>query len=372
LQRNEPRAWEQAKQVHTAVSYLVLRLTGCSVLDYAGAGGFTPLFNLHQRQWDVGMCAKLGVSPNILPKLRWATHPAGAVHARVARETGLAEGTIVITGTGDTYAEVVSVGAAQEGDAGLIYGTTMSMMAMLGQPRADRKLSYGYAAVPDMYRVGFAMSASGALTRWFRDNFGQAEKGAEASVGISAYQLLSQEATGIPPGSEGLLVLPYFAGERAPIHDPAARGLILGLTLSHSRQHIYRALLEGIAFGLRHCLEELQDAGVVIHRIVGTGGGTRNSLWTQIVSDVIGQDQQIVTSPYGAPMGGAFLAGYGAGLFRDLTPLRTDWVQSTSTVRWNPAAKRLYDRYFQVYRGLYAELADDMHALAALSQEGRR
>ncbi len=367
LQRNEPRLWERARGLHSATSYLVFRLTGASVIDYAIANGFTPLFNAHQRQWDADMCAALGVSLDRLPELRWATQPAGMVHGQAAAETGLAEGTVVITGTGDTFAEMVSVGAAQEGDAGLIYGTTMSMMAMVNEFRASRQIHFGFAALPNTYRVGFAMTASAALTRWYRDQFGQPEKEAEASLGISAYQLLSQEASDIPPGSQGLLVLPYFAGERSPIYDPAARGLILGLTLSHTRRHVYRALLEGVALGLRHSLEILRGEGIVIRRIIGTGGGTRSQLWTQIVSDVIGQDQEIVTSPYGAPLGGAFLSGFGAGLFEDLTPLRTDWVQTTGTVRWNPAAKRVYDRYFDVYRELYPRLAEDMHALAALS-----
>ena len=221
--------------------------------------------------------------------------------------------------------------------------------------------------LPGLWGTAVTMSASGALTRWFRDNFGQPELDAQARTGLNAYQLLRQEAEDIPPGSEGLLALPYFAGERAPIWDAQARGLILGLTLSHTRRHIYRALLESTALGLRHGLEEPLAAGAKITRIISTGGGTKAHAWTQIVSDVIGYDQDVLVKPYGAPYGDAYQAGMAVGLFKDLTPLHDVWVQKTLPVKWNPERKKVYDRYFEVYRGLYGKLKDDMHALAELA-----
>jgi len=163
--------------------------------------------------------------------------------------------------------------------------------------------------------------------------------------------------------------LPYFAGERSPILDQRARGVIIGLTLSHTRRHIYRALLEGVAFGLRHGIEDMLEAGAQFKRIISTGGGTKSRVWTQIVSDVIGMDQDIAVSPYGAPLGDAFLAGYGAGLLT-LDDLRQTWTQTTGTVHFDPARKQVYDRYYEVYRGLYAKLKEDMHALAGLSAHG--
>jgi xylulokinase len=171
----------------------------------------------------------------------------------------------------------------------------------------------------------------------------------------------------VPPGSEGLVVLPYFAGEGYPVLDEQARGLILGLTLSHTRKHVYRALLEGVAYGLRHNWETLREAGVTIHRVRAVGGGTKSRLWTQIVSDVLGQDQELVASPFGAPYGDAYLAGLGVGLFHDFTPLREQWVQSKGWVKYRPQVKQVYDRYYDVYRQLYEPLAGSMHVLARLS-----
>ena len=205
----------------------------------------------------------------------------------------------------------------------ILYGTTMSFMAVppprvrIPPCRPDARL-YPKPA----WHVGV-----GRADDWFRNQFGQMEVEAEARLGISAYQLLGKQVEDIPPGSEGLLVAPYFAGERAPIYDSLARGMIIGLTLSHTRRHIYRALLEGVAMSLRHSMDALWASGVPrVQRIVSTAGGTRSEVWTQIVSDVIGMDQDVIVNPVGAPYGNAFMAGYGAGLFNDPKGLRELWA----------------------------------------------
>jgi xylulokinase len=367
LRDNEPKVFERTRMVHNASSYLTFKLTGEAVIDQVCAGGNNPFFSPVKRRYDAEVCAELGVSPDLFPPVKWASEIAGGVTAQAAKETGLAEGTPVIVGTCDATAEVLSTGAVAPGDASLLYGSTMIMGVTL-QPRklGDPVMAWP-GPIPAFNRAGFGMSASAALTRWFRDRFGQMEREAEAKLGIDAYRLLSDEAGEIPAGSEGLIVLPYFAGERSPIFDARARGMILGLTLSHTRRHIYRALLEGVAYGLRHGLECQQKDGVTFSRIVATGGGTKSAVWTQIVSDVIGYDQQVLLTPWGAPYGDAFLAGYGKGIFKDLMPLRDTWVQGFREVKYDPARKQLYDRYYGVYRGLYEKLKDDMHALAALS-----
>jgi xylulokinase len=254
------------------------------------------------------------------------------------------------------------------GEAGLLYGTTMVMIVTLAEkPEADQGVMVTSGPVPNMHRAAWGMSASAALTRWFRNNFGQIEQEVEETLGINAYQLLSAQAEQVPPGSEGLVVLPYFAGERGPIWDAQARGLILGLTLSHTRNHIYRALLEGVAYGARHNMDVLAKTGGKVTRIVATGGGTYSRVWTQIVSDVLGMDQEIVAEPMGAAYGDAFLGGYAAGVFTDLTPWRTDWAPETTRVVHNPETKKVYDKYYAVYRKLYEANKDAMHALAQLS-----
>ena len=374
LRDHEPQTFARTHVVHTASSYLGFRLTGQHVIDHGSAAGSSPFFDAANLSWYEDVCRELGVSPAIFPTVKLTTDVAGEVTPAAAAETGLAVGTPVIAGTADALAETISTGAVEPGEAGLLYGTTICLFIRVpGPPPGTPPVRIGSTrppfqlCLPGQWSLGLGMTASGALLRWFRDQFGQAEMDAEEKLGLSAYQLLAQQAETIPPGSEGLVALPYFAGERSPIWDSLARGAILGLTLSHTRRHIYRALLEATAYGLRQGLEEYTHAGVQLDRIIATGGGTRNRAWTQIVSDVIGFDQDVLTQPWGAPYGDAYLAGMGVGLFQGLTELREVWPRDTAAVRWNPQAKAVYDRYYEVYKGLYPKLKDDMHALAGLA-----
>ncbi len=368
FRENEPTLFERTFKIHTASSYLAFKLTGRHVVAYSEAGGYSPLFDSQKREWDRDVCQELGLSMDLFPETAWTTDIAGGVTREAAAATGLAEGTPVIVGLCDASAEVISVGAVAPGEASLLYGTTMGIgVAYSDEEKTRLRLSGGLGVLPGFYRMGGVMTASGALTTWFRNNFGQPEREVEAKTGINAYQLLSQAAEEIPPGSEGLIAMPYFAGERAPIHDALARGLIIGLTLSHTRRHVYRALLESIAYGLRQIVDEIEATGLEFNRIVSTAGGTKSRAWTQIVSDVLGKDQEIVLNPLGSPYGDAFLAGYGAGIFNDLTPLRTDWAPPCRKVVHNPDVTRVYDRYYEVYRQLYAKNKEAMHTLAQLS-----
>ena len=371
LRDHEPEVFGRTRYIYDAPSYLTYLLTGVSRMDYGQACWFHPLFNIRDLKWDESVCTELGISSSIFPPLGWATEVAGGISRSAAQATGLVEGTPVITGTGDGPAEQVAVGASEEGEAALVYGSTMCLLALSNTPRVHARAAAAIGAVPGRRLLMTYMNASAALTRWFRDNFGQVEREAEASLGINAYQLLSAEAAQVPPGSEGLVVLPYFAGEGHPILDTSARGLILGLTLSHKRGHLYRALLEGVAYGLRHNLETFQEAGLPIRRYLAVGGGTKSKLWTQIVSDVVGINQELVSVPFGAPFADAYLAGYGVGMFRDMRTLRDEWAQISGRVSHQPELWPVYDRYYQVYRALYEPLKKHMHTLAELSMAAR-
>ena len=368
FRQNEPTLYERTARIHTGSSYLVFKLTGESRVSFGEAMGYAPLFDAQRMEWDQDICGRLDLPVALLPSVGWATDVAGGVSAEAARETGLVEGTPVIIGTGDAMAETLSVGAVLEGDAALLYGSTM-VLAVMGSERFARRCAElaRPGPMPGTHMVITAMSTSGALTTWFRDNFAQAEQEAEARLGTNAYQLLNDQADQVPPGSEGLIVLPYFAGERGPIWDSQARGLMIGLTLSHTRKHVYRALLEGVAYGLRQNVEILEERGAVIKRIVSTGGGTRSRLWPQIVSDVLGKDQEVIVNPIGAPYGDAFLAGYGVGVLDDPASLHEQWAPEASIIRCEPETTAVYDRYYRVYCDLYDQNKDSMHALAELS-----
>jgi xylulokinase len=371
FRNNEPERWRRTYKIVTAHGYIVARLTGCYVIDSSTAGGFRPFFDAASRNWDGATCAKYEVPLACLPDVVETTDVVGAVTLQAANETGLAEGTPVIAGSTDFDAEAVSTGVASESDLIVSYGTTMVLLAFSRRPVSWPGLFGGQAMFgglrklyDGLFTIGGGMATSAALTRWFRDNFGQTERRTEQELGVSAYQILGLEAEAVPPGSDGLIVLPYFSGERTPINDEQAQGVLFGLTLAHTRGHIYRALLEGISYGLLHHLDLMRQAGVHPDRIVATGGGSRNRLWAQIVSDVTGLPQSI-QSLSSAALGIAFLAGLGVGIFDDLSQIRA-WVRSD--VELKPCAGRydLYQAYYRIYRQLYEHTKEDMHAIAAL------
>jgi xylulokinase len=219
---------------------------------------------------------------------------------------------------------------------------------------------------PGAYAVAGGMSTAGSLTRWFRDQLGATEVAAEAAGGENAYAALAQLAAQSPIGANGLMALPYFAGERTPIFDPDARGLLLGLTLSHTRGDIYRALLESVGYGIRHNLDALRAEGITPRRILAVGGGTRNRLWMQIVSDVGNIEQHIPVQQIGAAYGDAFLAGIGVGLFANTGEVGR-WVRTQEVVRPDPAAHATYGEFYTLYRQVYRATADVMHRLTQLA-----
>ena len=368
LKRHEPEIYARTRKMHTASGYLIFKLTGEDVIDYGTGMSFSPAIDVATLQVDEEIFRAMGIEPELMPRPAFTTDVAGEVTAAAAAETGLAVGTPVIAGCMDGNAEAVSVGAMEPGDAALTYGSTMCLVLSLQGAHSHPSLFSGPNVERGAYVMAAATATSASITRWFRDNFAPVELDGQLHGGPNAYQQLSEAAATVPPGAEGLLMLPYFAGERTPLWDSQARGLIVGLTLAHSRAHVYRAILEATALSLRHNIDEMRQAGVEIKRIVSTGGGTRSRLWTQIISDVTGYPQELAESPYGSPYGGAYLAGRAVGLFKDYEPLRNQWVKIVRRIEPNPRLKPLYDRYYAIYRNVYTHVKEDMHALADLAR----
>jgi xylulokinase len=362
LKRNEPEIYAATRYFHSASDYIVLRLTGQHVMDAYTASLYNPLFNIRNLAWSEEFAGEI-VELERLPSVRWATEIAGEVTVEAAEETGLRAGTPVTVGTVDAVAEAVSVGAIHPGDLMCMYGTTTFFILASDRVVSSPTMWAVCHAIPGLYGMAAGMATTGALTRWFRDNFAR-----ELPADVSAYTILAQEAAEIPPGSLGLVVLPYFSGERTPINDPQARGVICGLTLAHTRGHVYRALLEGTAYGIAHNLEAMRAAGGEPQRIVAVGGGAKNPVWLQIVSDVSGIQQQVPAQTIGASYGDAFLAGYATGIIPSLDVLDTTWVQIDRTIEPNGQLNDHYRAYYAVYQRLYGDTLADQHALAELGQ----
>jgi xylulokinase len=210
------------------------------------------------------------------------------------------------------------------------------------------------------------MSTSGSLTKWFRDQFCSDETGMSGEQG---YAVLAKLAASSPPGSNGLVALPYFEGERTPIHDPKARGTWFGLSLKHGKEDLYRSLLEGVAYGIRHNLEEMALEGIRPKRILAVGGGTKNALWMQIVADICKVTLNIPTAQIGASYGDAFLAGVGVGAIDGYGAIK-EWVELEQTVEPNPENLETYDFYYSIFRDLYRDSKGLMHRLANRERRG--
>jgi xylulokinase len=278
--------------------------------------------------------------------------------------TGLPAGIPVTAGTVDAWAEAVSVGVTEPGDVMVMYGTTMFLIEIRAAPRSSPMLWGTTGVFPGTYCLAAGMATSGAITGWLRELTGQ------------PYSLLSAEAASVGPGAEGLLMLPYFAGERTPLFDPDARGVLIGLTLRHDRGHVYRAALEATAYGVRHNLEAMAEAGRAAEagtaagngsrRLVAVGGGTAGDLWPRIVSSVLRQPQQVPRVTMGACYGDAMLAARSLGICPD--PAR--WNPVERVIEPDPAATEVYEPLYRLYRDLYPATRRHAHALAALQHAG--
>lgn len=363
--RNQPELFKQTHKIVTAATYLVFRLTGRFVVDNYVAPYFTPFFNVNELAWDKTTTEK--VCPvEWLPETLWSIEQAGTVTQQAHEETGIPVGTPVAVGTADAASEVIAAGAIDPGDLMVMYGTTMFLIQTTAEYRRHRDLWASVHITSGQAVLAAGMSTSGALLRWFRDEFGQPELNDEAETGINAFQLLADKASKIDPGSNGLITLPYLSGERTPINDVNARGAIFGLTLTHGRSHIYRSCLEGIAYGLRHNIEAMGEVDASPHRLVAIGGGVKDPLWLQICSDVTGLRQDVPKQTIGAAYGDAYLAGHAAGIFTDSKPLREEWVEIDRVIEPDIEAKAVYDELYPIYRNLYLDTQKHMHRLAKL------
>ncbi|MDQ4213502.1 FGGY-family carbohydrate kinase [Microbacterium sp. ASV81] len=349
IREEDPEAWARARRLFMPASFLALRLTGAYVLDHQSASQVSPLYDIEAERWHAPWWERFA-APLEAPALQWAGDIAGTVTAAAAAQTGIPEGVPVITGTIDAWTEAVSVGAHGAGDLMLMYGTTMFLVATVEETLRTPSMWTTAGAFAGTRNLAGGLSTSGALTAWLKDVTG------------SDYPQLLAEAETSGPGARGLLMLPYFAGERTPIQDPDARGVIAGLTLEHGRGDLYRAALEATALGVRHNVETMRQAGADIRRIVAVGGGTQGRLWLQVVSDVTGLVQEVPAITIGASYGAAFLA---AGAVADTPPAIADWNPVTDTIAPDPALRDTYDALFDRYLRLYAGTADVAHELAA-------
>lgn len=356
FKNNHRDIWEKAHKFLTASSYLCGRLTGNYVLDPYLAEDFLPMYDLKNGKINEAGCGPF-CRPDQMAELLPATAIAGKVTAKAAAETGLAEGTPVLTGTGDSGAEAISSGVCQPGDLMIQLGSTGYMIYLSDHMIEEPRLWPGTFILPDTYGICAGTNTAGALTQWMKDQwYRDVEEG-------EAFARMAKEAGEIPAGSEGLLCLPYFAGERTPINDPKARGCFIGLETRHTRGHMVRAGLEGICYSIRANLELMKKHGLEIKRIFAVGGGTKNPVWMQCLADILEQEISVPEITVGAAYGDALMAALAGGGFKDWAEL-SEKIQVAKSYVPNAETFDIYRKQGKLFEALYDKTKDIMHRLA--------
>ncbi len=357
VQQNEPEVYARCRHILLPKDYIRFRLTGEYAMDRAGGAG-TILFDLKTRTWSPEVLDALGIPAEWLPPTFEGTAITGQVSAAAAAETGLKAGTPVVGGGGDQAAGAVGMGAVEPGIVALTLGTSGVVFATtesaLVEP--EGRLHAFCHALPDRWHfMGVMLSAAGSL-QWYRDTL---------APGVD-FNTLVGGAEDIQPGSEGLFFLPYLTGERTPYPDPLARGAWVGLTVRHTQPHMTRAVLEGVAFGIKDSFTLIQQAGLgAISQVRIAGGGAKSPLWRQIMADVLGVELVTVNTTEGAAFGAALLAGVGAGLYPDGAAACNATIHITGSTTPGANAER-YPAWYERYRALYPALAEQFRAIAAL------
>jgi xylulokinase len=349
VRENEPGHWARVRSIMLPKDYVRFRLTGEKAIDVADASG-TLMLDVAKRRWssEVLDAAEIGVS--LLPALYESQDVCGQISHDGAAATGLRAGTPVVAGAGDQAAGATGMGIVAPGSASATIGTSGVVFAATDRPALDPKgrLHTFCHAIPGRWHVMGVTQAAGLSLRWFRDQFG-----AGPEDGRDPYEHLTDEAQKVPPGAEGLLWTPYLMGERTPHLDPTARAALVGLTASHTRAHVIRAILEGVAFSLKDTFAIFEEMGVPVNNIRLGGGGARSPLWRQIQADVYDHEIEIVEAEEGAAYGAAILAGVGAKTWPSVEEACKTVVRVKTRVAKDPSAVSVMNPQYQAYRRVY-------------------
>ncbi len=354
VRENEPSNWSQVRSLLLPKDYVRFQLTGERATDVADASG-TLLLDVAKRRWSKEMLEAVQMDESLLPALYESPEICAQISAAGAAATGLQRGTPVAAGAGDQAAGSVGMGVVSTGAVSATIGTSGVVLAAMNRPALDPggRLHTFCHAVPGRWMVMGVTQAAGLSLRWFRDQFG-----IWADNQVESYAALTAEAAKAPPGCDGLLWAPYLMGERTPYLDPLARGMLVGLTASHSRAHVIRAILEGVAFSLLDTFTIFQEIEVPVETIRLGGGGARSELWRQIQADIYGKRVETVEAEEGAAYGAAILAGVGAKAWPSVDAACDAVVRVASTTVPNSRDSLVMEKAYAVYRRIYPAMKE--------------
>lgn len=370
VRNNEPDVYSKISKILLPKDYIRFMLTGDYATEVSDASGMQ-LLDIKNRCWSVEVLEKLEIKKEWLGKVYESCENTGCVNEAAAQMTGLAAGTIVAGGAGDQAAGAVGNGIVKEGIISSTIGTSGVVFAHMNNIEIDMKgrVHTFCHAVPGAWHVMGVTQGAGLSLKWFRDNFCIEEMRTADLMGIDPYILMDKEAAKITAGAEGVLYLPYLMGERTPHLDPDAKGVFFGLSAAHNKAHMIRAVLEGVVYSLRDCIEIIRGMGIEASQVRASGGGGKSPLWRQMQADMFNTDICTVNSSEGPALGVAILAGVASGIYKDVVSACDEIINVKETQSPDEKTANEYSRRYKIYKSLYEHLKDDFKEISKLTGE---
>jgi len=367
IERHESVVFSQARRLFGSYDYITYRLTGVASAEHNWALE-SGLLDITTGDFDLDLVSLGAIDPDLLPPVRRSHEVVGEVTSAAAKETGLRSGTPVVAGCADHIASAFVAGAVHDGNLVTKFGGAGDIMLSCSKPVTDPRLFIDYHIIPNLFFSNGCMAASGSVLNWIVRHLAGAETDAAERMGLSLHAYLDSLATETPPGADGLVLLPYFLGEKTPLHDPNARGTVIGLGLHHRLPHIWRAALEAVAFGFRHHVEVFEEIDLGVTRVLACDGGAASDLWLQITADVLKRPVERLLNHPGSSLGAAYVAGMGIGALDDWTAIER-FVPSDCVFEPDDQWESRYDGAYGIYRETYERLRSLYPRLAHLSPE---
>jgi xylulokinase len=348
VKKNEPEIWEKTKCIMGSYDYIIYKLTGVKSLEinWAVESG---MLDIHSNEWMYDILHSYNIDPALLPPVNSSMKIVGTVTEEISGLTGLPSNIPVIAGSADHVASSLSAGIISPNDMLIKFGGAGDVLYCTDEIVTSERLYFDHHIIPGFYLLNGCMAASGSLIKWLvKDIMALYEQ-------PEVFKELDRQASEVPPASDGLIVLPYFLGEKTPLLDPLARGVFFGLTLSHSRAHMFRAVLEAVIYGFKHHVDVIEEIGFHPKRIFATNGGAKSKLWCQIAADILGKEIRSYPSHTGSALGVAFLAGMAVDVYHDWNEI-FDFLTDYKTYTPNPFNVKVYQKAYSIYRRLYTQL----------------
>ena len=367
FKHEQPAIFARTAKLIGIKEYILNRLTGKYVIDKSLASA-TAIYNIHKQEWDADLLDILGISESLLPEVKPTTHIEYGLKPEMAEALGLATDIPLVLGASDGVLSTLGSGTVNPGQVTAMIGTSGAVRVVTDKPRSDeKKRTWCYNLTEDKWVLGGALSNGGIAFRWARDKFANTEQRVAEKLGLDTYEILSRYAEQKPPGSDGLIMLPFFSGERAPYYNANARGVLFGLNLNHGKRHLVRATLEGIIYRMYSILKSLEEVSGNVTEIRASGSFTRSSLWVQIMADVFGQVINVPGEPEGSAFGAAILGMYALDIIGDIKEVN-NFINIKERYQPNMENNARYQELYAIYERIYWNLQNEFEAIADIQR----